>query len=103
MPVVMPTALDGVLKTRLVEKLASREHPKTLCPSEVARSLSADELHRCNVLEWREIMDPLRKIVYDMREAGELEVLQRGEVLGSEVGQGHVKGPIRIRYKKEQL
>lgn len=36
-----------------------------------------------------------------MRDAGEVEIMQKGEVLGREVGLEDVKGPIRVRKKME--
>jgi Protein of unknown function (DUF3253) len=42
-------------------------------------------------------MPEIRDLVWEMRERGEVEILQRGEVLGMDVGVRDVKGPIRVR------
>lgn len=42
-------------------------------------------------------MPRIREAVWEMRKAGECEVLQKGEVLGDEVGLEDVRGPIRVR------
>lgn len=46
-------------------------------------------------------MDHVREVVWELREEGEVEVLQKGEVLGHGVGLGDVRGPIRVRGKKK--
>lgn len=42
-------------------------------------------------------MDAVREVLWEMREEGEVEVLQGGKVLGSLEG---VRGPVRVRYRK---
>ncbi|KAF1360807.1 hypothetical protein EJ07DRAFT_164940 [Lizonia empirigonia] len=76
--------------------LSTREYPKTICPSEVARALSSTELSSLDVSDWRATMDPIRQIVWEMREAGEVEVLQKGEVVNAERLED-IRGPIRVR------
>jgi hypothetical protein len=64
-----------------------RGRDKTICPSEVARELSPDD--------WRTYMKEIRKIAFELRDAGKVRIMQRGtEVAGSEV-----IGPIRIQIK----
>lgn len=76
--------------------LSTREFPKTICPSEVARALSSSELSTLDAPDWRATMDPIRQLVWEMREAGEVEVMQKGQVL--EVSNlGDIRGPIRVR------
>jgi len=93
-------ASSPLLRERLDELLAKREHPKTICPSEVARSLSADELSAIGASEWRDTMPTIREHVWEMRDNEEVEILQRGEVLRADVGLADVKGPIRVRRKQ---
>lgn len=76
--------------------LSTRQHPKTICPSEVARAFSAPELHVLNASEWRDTMDDIRRVVWQLREEGKVEVLQRGEVIDVESLE-HVRGPMRVR------
>lgn len=75
----------------------SRQHPKTFCPSEVARRLSADELRDLGYGSWRDAMPELRRLAFEMRGNGEIDVLQKGEVLAENVGPDEVVGPIRLR------
>ena len=66
---------------------AQRGKDKTICPSEVARQLSPGN--------WRKYMKEIRKIAFELRDAGKVLILQKGiEVAGSEV-----VGPIRIQIK----
>ncbi|KAI9849904.1 MAG: hypothetical protein M1837_000118 [Sclerophora amabilis] len=84
------------LHSALTALLDSRKHPKTLCPSEVPRSLSSAELEELDVSDWRDLMEATRAIVWEMREHGEVEVLQRGKILEAAVSSGEVKGPVRV-------
>jgi hypothetical protein len=64
-----------------------RGKDKTICPSEVARKLSAND--------WRSYMEEIRKTAFELRDAGKIVIMQKGnEIAGSEV-----VGPIRIRIK----
>jgi hypothetical protein len=76
--------------------LNSRDYPKTICPSEIARALSATELQTLGASEWRDTMESVRQLMWERRDAGEVEVLQKGEVLDIESLED-VRGPIRIR------
>ncbi|KAI9833223.1 MAG: hypothetical protein M1826_000136 [Phylliscum demangeonii] len=84
-----------LLQAHLDRLLASREPPKTICPSEVARSLSAQELADLAVSDWRELMNPTRALVWQMRSEGAVEICQGGQVLGDDVAMADVRGPIR--------
>lgn len=88
------------LESHLTQLLANREYPKTICPSEGPRGLSKAELEQMGANEWRDLMDEARAILWRMRDRGEVEILQRGQVLGDDVGVHHVKGPLRVRMKK---
>ncbi|KAK7541998.1 uncharacterized protein J3D65DRAFT_612250 [Phyllosticta citribraziliensis] len=89
--------MSSTLQSRLEHFLTHRAHPKTFCPSEVARALSSQDLTAEGAKEWRELMPRIRQILWEMRDRGEVEILQRGEVLGDHVGIDDVKGPIRAR------
>ncbi|KAJ4993632.1 hypothetical protein SVAN01_00686 [Stagonosporopsis vannaccii] len=76
--------------------LSSRDFPKTICPSEVARALSSSDLSTLGASHWRATMDPIRELMWEMCQAGEVEVMQKGQVLS--VGRlEDIKGPIRVR------
>lgn len=81
----------------LEQLLQKRQHPKTLCPSEVARALSTGELKEAGVSSWRDLMPYLRELAFQMRDNGQLEILQKGEVLPSDQSLEETTGPIRIR------
>ncbi|KAK5705907.1 hypothetical protein LTR17_021238 [Elasticomyces elasticus] len=95
-------AADGPLEAHLKHFLAKREPPKTFCPSEVARALTTSELHELGFETWREAMPAVRELAWRWRDQDErVEVLQKGVVLGADVGEGEVVGPIRLRRKAE--
>lgn len=77
--------------------LSQRAYPKTLCPSEIARSLSSSELQGLGASEWRELMPQLRTMAFEARDRGEIDILQRGQIVGLERTIEDVRGPIRIR------
>ena len=87
---------DAILKQHLTDFLHKREPPKTFCPSEVARALTADELADLGFASWRDAMSDIREVAWQMRESGDLEILQKGSSVG-DVGPNEVRGPIRIR------
>lgn len=77
---------DAEIAATLMRLLARREPPSTLCPSEVARALSADG--------WRPLMPQVRAVAASLALQGRVEVLQRGQVCAP-AGPWH--GAIRIR------
>lgn len=85
------------LQQHLDDFLRRREPPKTFCPSEVARALSADELETLGYSGWRDAMSDIREMAWGMRDRGECEVVQKGLVLSSDVSLEDVRGPIRLR------
>ena len=68
------------------ELLTRRDPGKTICPSEVARELAAEE-------DFRALMPLVRDAARAMVDAGELEVTQGGEVVDLDTA----RGPIRLR------
>lgn len=66
---------------------AERGREKTICPSEVARQLSA--------ADWRKYMEEVRKAAFELRDKGKVRILQKG----SEVTGREVVGPIRIQIR----
>ena len=90
-------AADMALERHLEEFLAKRDPPKTFCPSEVARALSAGEINDLGYSNWRDAMPGIRELAWSLRDRGECEILQKGEVLKEDVQLEDVRGPIRIR------
>jgi hypothetical protein len=68
----------------IADAVAARA-PKTLCPSEVARSLAGDE-------RFRELMPHVREAAAQLAERGEIAVTQKGEAVDART----VRGPIRL-------
>lgn len=91
---------DSILKPHLERLLLNRESPKTICPSEVARGLSTSELKELGVTNWRDLMPVIRDLLWTKRVAGEVEILQHGEVLENINSIEDIKGPIRARRKQ---
>jgi hypothetical protein len=89
--------MTEALRNHLTTLLQNRAHPKTICPSEVARALSPAELEACGVTEWKDVMPLIRNMVLEMRETGTVEIMQRGQLLGMDVGVEDVRGPVRVR------
>jgi hypothetical protein len=86
----------SLILTHAERLLDARQYPKTICPSEIARALSAPELQSLGVSEWRAAMDAVRQVVWEKRGAGEVEVMQKGEVVDVESLED-IRGPIRAR------
>lgn len=93
----MTTTGQKVILRPHLEHLLNVRYPRTICPSEVPRALSTAELNACGVSEWRDLMPQVREVLWEMRENGEVEILQRGQVIPDEVELKDVKGPIRAR------
>ena len=84
--------------TQLQRLLQARDYPKTLCPSEVARALSNDELRRTGASSWRDLMPALRIMAFELRDQGKIQILQKGSILPETQGIEDTTGPIRIRH-----
>jgi Protein of unknown function (DUF3253) len=78
---------DRQLETAIDELLDARAEGATICPSEAARRVDPDG--------WRDLMDPARAAAARLVEAGEVDVVQHGEV----VDPATARGPIRIRRR----
>ena len=86
-----------ILLPHLQRLLSSREYPKTICPSEVPRALTAAELEATRAVSWRDLMPAVREILWEMRQHGEVEVLQKGLLVPDQATLEDVRGPIRAR------
>jgi len=64
--------------------LDERGTGKTICPSEVARKLGGET--------WRALMQPVRDVVAERSDAGELDVTRKG----AKVDPRNPGGPIRL-------
>ena len=70
---------------RALLKLLEARHPKTACPSDVARALGVDD--------WRAHMQDVRDAAERLMRRGRIDVLQRGKP----VDPRSARGPIRLR------
>ncbi len=81
--------IDSQLEDRILELVRHRGPGKTLCPSEVARSLVGTEQ------EWRALLEPTRRAARRLAHRGEIEITQRGHP----VDPNAFRGPIRLRLR----
>ena len=95
----MRSAQD-IVNPHLNRLLSTREYPKTICPSEVARAIPTRELETLGVQNWRELMPKIRETLWGMRQRGEVEILQKGTVLEN-IRLEDIKGPIRARRAQD--
>lgn len=95
--IAMASDTQKLLTSHLIRLLSSREYPKTICPSEVARALAAAELKSIGASHWRDLMPQVRELLWEMCQQGDVEILQQGEVLSSDGELQDIKGPIRAR------
>jgi hypothetical protein len=89
-------AQKAVILSHAERLLNARQYPKTICPSEIARAFSTAELQTLGASQWRDAMDAVRRVMWDKRQAGEVEVMQKGEVVHVESLED-IRGPIRVR------
>ncbi len=60
--------------------------------------LSRAELDSLEISHWRELMDSVRALLFNMRDNGLVEILQKGNVLNpATTTPGTIRGPIRAR------
>jgi hypothetical protein len=94
--VELDDAQKSLIQSHANRLLSARQYPKTICPSEIARAFSAAELQSLGAAEWRDTMDAVRQVLWEKRQAGEVEVMQKGEGVDVESLED-IRGPIRVR------
>jgi hypothetical protein len=75
------------LRAAILKLLEHRGPGKTICPSDAARAVAAQD--------FRPLMDTARAAAAELVADGEIEVTQRGEV----VDIAQARGPIRLRRR----
>ncbi|GAB3999401.1 DUF3253 domain-containing protein [Nocardioides marmoraquaticus] len=80
------TAEDERLESSILALLDQRRAGATICPSEAARDVGADDT-------WRDLMEPARRAARRLVATGDVEITQGGKV----VDPSTAKGAIRIR------
>lgn len=78
---------DPQLEQAVLDLLARRADDVTICPSDVARTVSDD---------WRPLMQPVRDAAARLAATGRVEVTQGGEVVDVTTA----RGPVRIRLPR---
>lgn len=91
------SSADEIIVRRVNELLCTRDYPKTICPSEVPRSLNDSELEALGVTHWRSLMPKVREVLWAMQQQDEVEILQKGEPIPETTSLHDIKGPIRAR------
>ncbi|MCU0952366.1 MAG: DUF3253 domain-containing protein [Burkholderiaceae bacterium] len=83
-------AITEAITQAIEALLAARAADASICPSEVARHLRADQ--------WRPLMPAVRRVAATMARDGRLRITQGGAELSPQaVLDGAVRGPIRLR------
>ncbi|RZA13075.1 MAG: DUF3253 domain-containing protein [Proteobacteria bacterium] len=79
---------DDVIASRVLQLLEQRAPSASICPSEVARSLEADEP------QWRALMPEVRRVARALAAARIIDVTQGDVRLDPDT---EAEGPIRLR------
>ncbi|MET7644046.1 DUF3253 domain-containing protein [Streptomyces sp. NPDC005426] len=80
--------MDRRVERAIVELLEQRGPTGTICPSDAARAVYAQDDDG-----WRALMEPVRQAARRLVAAGEVEITQGGQPVEPE----QARGPIRIR------
>ena len=76
-----------LIESTILALTAERGPDKSICPSEVARSLQP--------ANWQPLMTPVRQAAIRLVAAGQIEILRKGRPVAPEA----VRGVIRLRAK----
>ena len=72
--------------TTVMLKIAAERGPeKSLCPTDVARAVSAED--------WRPLLGAVRKVAADLARQGKIEILRKGKPINPD----EMRGVIRLR------
>lgn len=85
--------VDGALESAITALLEGRANGATMCPSEAARLVAREQ--DVDGDGWRDLMERARAAARRLVAAGEVEIVQRGQV----VDPSTAKGAIRIRRR----
>ncbi len=76
------------LEAEILRQTTERGTDKSICPSEVARALAADEA------TWRRLMGPIRAAAIRLARSGQVEILRKGKPVDPTA---EIRGVIRLR------
>jgi hypothetical protein len=86
------------IEGRILELVAARGEGKTICPSEVARSLMGDDA-------FRPLMPRVREAAAELADRGAIAVTQRGQPVDARTARGPIRlgspsaAPLRARFR----
>lgn len=81
---------DAQIAQAIEALLQARKPGASICPSDAARSLQADE--------WRPLMPAIRRVAATLARQGRLRITQgEREISAEEVQSPQLRGPIRLR------
>lgn len=81
----MPDKESLTISQTILSMATERGTDKTICPSEVARTMFP--------ANWRKHMNEIREVAIDLQQQGKVTITQKGEP----VDVNYIKGPIRIK------
>lgn len=87
---VTPPGID-IIQASIIELTTARGPDKSICPSEVARSLEPGR--------WQSLMTPVRQAAIALQKAGRIDILRKGRPVPPE----EVRGVIRLRIKGDAV
>ncbi len=73
------------ITTAMLQIAAERGPDKSLCPTDVARAVSAED--------WRPLLGAVRKVAADLARQGKIEILRKGKPINPD----EMRGVIRLR------
>ncbi len=88
--------LDERLEAAILALLDTRAPGASICPSDAARAVAADDPGKAAPDDWRDLMEPARMAARRLVERGQAEITQGGRV----VDPTQAKGPIRVRLAR---
>lgn len=86
-------SVDRQLESAIGALLDQRKSGATICPSEAARMVAAD--NDLSGEEWRELMEPARSAARRLVASNDIVITQKGAI----VDPSTAKGPIRLRRR----
>jgi len=81
---------DETFRRAILELLQRRDTGKSICPSEAARAIDAEE--------WRDLMPGIHHSARQLAGEGLIEICQKGR----SVDPVHARGPIRLRLTRSR-
>lgn len=85
------------LRNRFVHFLDHTDPPATFRAAHVAQELTHNELKAMGYEDWKDALPAVVELAFELREAGYLEILKGGKVLGDDVSALDIEGSVRIR------